>query len=115
MASLEQLPKDLDIYAIHGDAISVTRTLGVNLTGDTLTAIVYEDTTAGYAAAIAATPAPAATWTVTVTSAATGGITLALPANTTKGLSLAKSYRWYVRSATLAKVLESGKLVLRAP
>jgi len=115
MATIEQLPTEVDIFCIHGDAISVARTLGVNLTGDTLAAVVYEDTAAGYAAAIAATPAPAATWSVTVTAAATGAVTLALTANATKSLSLAKAYRWFVRSAAAAKTLESGRLVLRAP
>ncbi|MBU6221749.1 MAG: hypothetical protein KGR24_03280 [Planctomycetes bacterium] len=114
-ALYEQLPSKLDIVVTHGDALTIKRSLGFNTTGDTLTAVVYEDTPAGYAAAIAATPAPAASWTVTVVAAATGDVTLSLAANTVKSLSLAKSYRWFIRSALLNRAVESGTFAVRAP
>lgn len=116
MAALyEQLPGELDIMVCHGDGLTITGSLGFNVTGDTLTAVVYEDTAAGYAAAIAATPAPAATWTVTVVTAATGDVSLALSANTIKGLSLTKSYRWFIRSSNLNRSCVSGTFATRAP
>lgn len=114
-ALYEQLPSQLDIVVTHGDALAIKRSLGFDTTGDTLTAVVYEDTAAGYAAAIAATPAPAASWTVTVVAAATGDVTLSLAANTVKGLSLTKSYRWFIRSASLNRSVVSGTFAVRAP
>jgi hypothetical protein len=114
-ATYSQLPGVLDIVVTHGDGLTITGSLGFNTTGDTLTAVVYEDTAAGYAAALAASPTPAATITVTVVQASTGGVTLALAANTVKGLSLTKSYRWYLRSASLARAVVSGTFTPRAP
>ena len=115
MALYQQLPGTLDVVVTHGDGLPITGSLGFNVTADTLTALVYEDTAAGYAAAIAATPAPAATWTVTVVQASTGDVTLSLAASTTKGLSLTKSYRWFLRSASLARAVVSGTFAVRAP
>ena len=114
-ATYTQLPGTLDVVVAHGDGLTITGSLGFSTTGDTLTAVVYEDTAAGYAAAIAATPAPAATWTVTVVAAATGDVTLSLSANTTKGLSLTKAYRWFLRSASLGRAVVSGTFAVRAP
>jgi len=114
-AIYSQLPGVLDIVVTHGDALTIAGSLGVNVTGDTLTAVVYEDTAAGYAAAIAASPTPAATITVAVVQASTGDVTLSLDANTNKGLSLTKSYRWYLRSASLARAVVSGTFTVRAP
>jgi hypothetical protein len=114
-AIYQQLPGEMDVIVAHGDGLTITGSLGYDVTGDTLTAVVYEDTAAGYAAAIAATPAPAATWTVTVVAAATGDVTLSLAANTIKGLSLTKAYRWYIRSANLARSVVSGTFATRAP
>ena len=110
-----QLPGDLNIVLAHTDAVTIAGSLGFNVTGDTLTALIYEDTAAGYAAAIAASPAPAATWTVTVVQASTGDVTLSLSAATVKTLSLTKSYRWYLRSANLARAVVSGTFSVRAP
>ena len=114
-AIYSQLPGELAIVVTHGDALTIAGSLGLSVTGDTLTAVVYEDTAAGYAAAIAASPAPAATITVAVVQASTGDVTLSLAANTTKGLSLTKSYRWYLRSASLARAVVSGTFTVRAP
>jgi hypothetical protein len=114
-ALYSQLPGELNIVVTHGDALTIAGSLGFNVTGDTLTAVVYEDTAAGYAAAIAASPTPAATITVAVVQASTGDVTLSLAANTTKGLSLTKSYRWYLRSASLARAVVSGTFAVRAP
>lgn len=114
-AIYEQLPGELNIVVTHGDALAISGSLGFDTTGDTLTAVVYEDTSAGYAAAIANTPAPAASWTVTKVNDATGAVTLALASNTIKGLSLTKSYRWFVRSANLNRAVVSGTFATRAP
>jgi hypothetical protein len=114
-ALYSQLPGELNILLAHTDAVTIAGSLGFNTTGDTLTALVYEDTAAGYAAAIAASPAPAATITVAVVQASTGDVTLSLAANTVKGLSLTKSYRWYLRSANLARAVVSGTFSVRAP
>lgn len=114
-ALYQQLPGELNIVVTHGDALTITRSLGFDTTGDTLTAVVYEDTAAGYAAAIAATPAPAASWTVTRLNDATGAVSLALASNTIKALSLTKSYRWFIRSASLNRSVLSGTFAVRAP
>jgi len=114
-ATYSQLPGTLDIVASHVDALTITGTLGFSTTGDTLTAVVYEDTAAGYAAAIAASPTPAATWTITRLNDATGAISLRLAASTMKALSLTKSYRWFIRSANLDRAAVSGTVTLRAP
>lgn len=111
----QQLPGELNIVVTHGDALTITRSLGFDTTGDTLTAVVYEDTAAGYAAAIAATPAPAASWTVTRLNDATGAVSLALASNTIKAMSLTKSYRWFIRSASLNRSVLSGTFAVRAP
>jgi hypothetical protein len=114
-AIYSQLPGTLDIVVTNGDALTIAGSLGFHVTGDTLTAVVYEATAAGYAAAIAASPAPAATITVAVVQASTGDVTLSLAANTVKGLSLTKSYRWFIRSASLARAVVSGTFAVRAP
>jgi hypothetical protein len=114
-AIYEQLPADLPVVVTHVDGLTIYGTLGFNTTGDTLTAVVYEDTAAGYAAAIAASPTPAATWTITRLNDATGAISLRLAASTIKALSLTKSYRWFIRSANLDRAAVSGTFTLRAP
>ena len=114
-AIYEQLPGELNIVVTHGDRLPIVGSVGFSLVGDTITAVVYEDTAAGYAAAIAATPAPAASFSVTVVQAATGDVSLALAASTVKGLSLTKSYRWFLRSASLDRSVVSGTFTVRAP
>ncbi|NBW17889.1 MAG: hypothetical protein EBR82_58925 [Caulobacteraceae bacterium] len=113
--SYTQLPTDYPISVTHGDRLALTDELGFDVTGDTLTAIVYEDTPAGYTAATAANPAPAATLTVTVVTAATGKVTVTLAANTLKTLLLTKNYRWYLRSAAKDRAILAGVFALRAP
>jgi hypothetical protein len=110
-----QLPGTLDVVLAHGDGLAITGSLGFSTVGDTLTAVIYEDTAAGYAAAIAATPAPAATWSITRVNDSLGAITLSLQASTVKGLSLTKSYRWFLRSSALDRAVTSGMFTLRAP
>ena len=114
-ALYQQLPGTLDIVASHVDALTITGSLGFNTAGDTLTAVVYEDTAAGYAAAIAASPAPAATWTITRVDDTVGAISLHLASSTIKALSLTKSYRWFIRSANLDRAAVSGTFTVRAP
>jgi hypothetical protein len=114
-ATYTQLPGTLDVFAAHTDGLSITGSLGFSTVNDTLTAVIYEDTPAGYAAAIAATPAPAATWSITRVDNSIGAITLSLAASTVKGLSLAKSYRWFLRSSALDRAAISGTFTLRAP
>lgn len=116
MANFTQLPGELNVVVCHVDGpLTITGSLGFSVVGDTLTALVYEDTATGYAAAIAATPAPAATWTVTVVTAATGEVSLSLSANAIKALSIAKSYRWFLKSASLGRAAVSGTFSVRAP
>ena len=110
-----QLPGTLDIVVSHVDGLTMTGSLGFSTVGDTLTAVIYEDTAAGYAAAIAATPSPAATWSIARVDNSIGAITLSLAASTVKGLSLAKSYRWFLRSSALDRAVTSGTFTLRAP
>lgn len=114
-ALYSQLPAEMNIVIAHGDGLVITGSVGFATTGDTLTAVVYEDTPAGYAAAIANTPAPAASWTITRVNDATGDIALSLAASTVKGLSLAKSYRWFLRSLALNRAVVSGSFAMRAP
>jgi hypothetical protein len=114
-ATYTQLPGTLDIVASHVDGLSITGSLGFSTAGDTLTALVYEDTPSGYAAAIASSPAPAATWSIARVNDSVGAITLTLAASTIKGLSIAKSYRWFMRSANLNRAVTSGTFTLRAP
>jgi hypothetical protein len=114
-ATYTQLPGELHVVVAHGDALAITGSLGFSTANDTLTAVIYEDTAAGYAAAIAATPAPAATWSIARVNNSIGAITLSLSASTIKGLSLAKSYRWFLRSSALDRAVTSGTFTLRAP
>jgi hypothetical protein len=110
-----QLPGTLDVVVSHVDGLVITGSLGFSTVADTLTAVIYEDTAAGYAAAIASTPAPAATWSITRVDNSIGAISLSLSAATVKGLSLAKSYRWFLRSSALDRAVTSGTFTLRAP
>ena len=52
MPDITQLPENVTVTCVHGDALTIKRSLGFDTTGDTLTAVVYEDTAAGYAAAL---------------------------------------------------------------
>lgn len=115
MADFQQFPGELNIACSHVDALTITGSLGFPTTGDTLLAVVYEDTDAGYAATLANTPTYAASWSITRVNDATGSISLALAANTIKSLSVAKRYRWYLRSANLARAVTSGTFAVRAP
>ena len=54
MSTYSQLPGELNVVVAHADGLAITGSLGFSTAGDTLTAVVYEDTAAGYAAAIAA-------------------------------------------------------------
>ena len=114
-STYSQLPGELNVVVTHADGLAITGSLGFSTVGDTLTAVIYEDTAAGYAAAIAATPAPAATWSISRVDNSIGAITLSLAASTVKGLSLAKSYRWFLRSSALDRAAVSGTFTLRAP
>jgi hypothetical protein len=115
MSLYSQLPGELNVVLAHTDGLAITGSLGFSTTNDTLTAFVYEDTAAGYAAAIAATPAPAATWSIARVDNSIGAVTLSLSAATVKGLSLTKSYRWFLRSSALDRAAVSGTFTLRAP
>jgi len=115
MSTYSQLPGELNVVVAHVDGLTITGSLGFSTAGDTLTAMIYEDTAAGYAAAIAATPAPAATWSIARVDNSIGAITISLAASTVKGLSLAKSYRWFLRSSALDRAVTSGTFTLRAP
>jgi hypothetical protein len=114
-ATYTQLPGTLDIVTSHVDGLTITGSLGFSTTNDTLTAVVYEDTPTGYAAAIAANATPAATWSITHVNRSAGAVSLSLSANTIKALSLAKTYRWFIRSANLDRAVTSGTFTLRAP
>ena len=114
-STYSQLPGELNVVVTHADGLTITGSLGFSTAGDTLTAVVYEDTAAGYAAAIAATPAPAATWSISRVDNSIGAITLSLASSTVKGLSLTKSYRWFLRSSALDRAVTSGTFRLRAP
>jgi hypothetical protein len=114
-STYSQLPAELNVVVTHVDGLAITGSLGFSTVGDTLTAVIYEDTAAGYAAAIAATPAPAATWSIARVDNSIGAITLSLSASTVKALSLAKSYRWFLRSSALDRAVTSGTFTLRAP
>jgi len=115
MSTYSQLPGELNVVVAHADGLSIIGSLGFSTAGDTLTAVIYEDTPTGYAAAIAANPAPAATWSIARVDDSIGTITLSLSAATVKGLSLAKSYRWFLRSSALNRAAISGTFTVRAP
>lgn len=115
MADFQQFPGVMNIACSHVDALTITGSLGFATTGDTLLAVVYEDTDAGYAATLANTPTYAATWGITRVNDATGDISLTLSYNAIKSLSVAKRYRWFLRSNNLARAVTSGTFAVRAP
>ena len=114
-ATYTQLPGTLDIVTAHTDGLTITGSLGFSTAGDTLTAIVYEDTPSGYAAAIASTPAPSASWTISRVDDSVGAISMSLSSSTSKSLSISKSYRWFIKSVNLNRAVTSGSFTLRAP
>ena len=115
MSTYSQLPGTMNVVVSHVDGLAITGSLGFSTAGDTLTAVVYEDTPAGYAAAIASTPAPAATWSIARVDDSVGAITLSLSASTVKSLSITKNYRWFIKSASLNRAVTSGTFSVRAP
>ena len=87
MTTYSQLPGELNVVVAHTDGLVITGSLGFSTAGDTLTAVIYEATAAGYAAAIAATPAPPAPLTHNLQGTKGKNLSVVLT-NTRIGISL---------------------------
>jgi len=98
-----------------GPASIVMRFKSRDITGKTYAALIYENTDAGYAAAVAGNPA--ATLSVTVNETNPGRITVAVTKAQLAALSSAKNYRWYVveTDAGVESPIVSGTFAARAP
>lgn len=116
VTTFTRLPGGLNVIAVKGGPLSIVmRFKNRNIAGKTYTAAVYENTDAGYAAAVAGNPA--ATLAVTVNETNPGRITAAVTKNQMAAFNAAKSYRWFVveTDSGVDFPIVSGTFVARAP
>jgi len=121
-----QLPGALDLVFVAGDEVSVAITLGINLTGHTLSAGVYLSDTSVFSGgsssssvtAYSRSGADVITVTPTVVTASTGVITLGLGETQTASLTTGGRYRWYLQDVApggITRTLLSGQVIATAP
>jgi hypothetical protein len=116
MLTFTKLPGEANIVAVKGGPVSIAmRFKSSDITGKTYAAVVYENTDAGYAAAVAGNPA--ATLAVTVNDTNPGRLTVLVTKNQMAAFSAAKNYRWYLveTEASVDSPIVSGTFVARAP
>ena len=124
--TFSQLPGQLDLVFVAGDEVSVALTLGINLTGHTLTAVVYLSDSSVFAggsigsasAAYSRVGSDVLTITPTVVTAGTGVITLGMGEEQTAALATGSRYRWYLKDVApgaITRTILSGQVVVTAP
>lgn len=116
MLTFTKLPGEANIIAVKGGPVAVVmRFKNRDITGKTFSAVVYENTDAGYAAAVAGNAA--ATLSLTVNETNPGRITALVTKNQMAAFSAAKNYRWYLveTEAGTDSPIVSGTFVARAP
>jgi hypothetical protein len=92
MADYSQLPGVLNLWFVRGDEMPISATFNVDLTGYTLSAAIFNESTQ------ASVAAP----TITSVTAISGGVTTSTVSfnwteTQTTSLSLTTRYRWYFR------------------
>jgi hypothetical protein len=121
MSEFIALPGTLNISLTVGDEFGMLADLSIDTTGFTWTAIVYEAATSVSFSNPGGVPtqgATAATFSVTVVSAAAGQVNLSLTEIQTAALTPAKTYRWYLRGVApgvVTRTYLSGTLKAYAP
>jgi hypothetical protein len=121
MSEFIALPGLLNISLTVGDEFGMLTDLDIDTTGFTWTALVYETATSVSfvnSGGVSTQGATAATFTVTVISAASGQVNLSLTEVQTVALSPSTSYRWYLRGVSPTSVTRtylSGTLKAYAP
>jgi hypothetical protein len=116
MLTFTKLPGEANIIAVRGGPVSVEMRFKTrDITGKTYAAVVYENTDAGYAAAVAGNPAAALSVTVNATNP--GRLTVLVTKNQMAAFSAAKNYRWYLveTEAGVDSPIVSGTFTARAP
>jgi hypothetical protein len=122
-ATFSLLPGQLDVTFVVGDEVNVAMNLGVNITGYTLSSVVYVTSSAGFAGGgggtVTTVGATAATPTIQVVTASTGAIVWSLTEEQTAALSPGVSYRWYLRwvtpSTSMTRTILAGLCIPKAP
>lgn len=121
MSQFSALPGTLGINLTVGDEFSMGVDLSIDATGFTWSAIIYEVVTSvsfANPSGVNTAGTTAATFTVSVTSAAAGQLNLSLTETQTGSLDPAKKYRWYLRGVSSGQVTRtylSGTLTAYAP
>lgn len=122
MSSFTQLPGALDVTFIQGDEIAIALDFDRNLTGYTISTVVY--VTQVFASGGAGTAfvetvgATAATFSITNTNLAAGQITIGLNETQTAALSPGIAYRWYMRwidTGMVTRTVLSGSVTVVNP
>lgn len=122
-ATFSLLPGQLDVTFVVGDEVNVAMNLGVNITGYSLSSVVYVASSAGFAGGgggtVTTVGATAATPTIQVVTASTGVIVWSLTEEQTTALSPGVSYRWYLRwvtpSTSMTRTILAGLCIPKAP
>jgi hypothetical protein len=121
--SFTQLPATMNISMIAGDELEISLDTDISLVNYTnIVAIVYTKKVFasgnGGAGAVETIGDTAATFTVTVTNAASGQLTLGLPESATVDLSTSVEYRWFLRwdaPGLVRRTVVSGTFTLSNP
>lgn len=123
MPTFSQLPGQLDVTFSVGDEVNVAINLGKNITGYTLSSIVYVGSSQGFqgggGGTVTAVGATAATPSISVTNATAGAIVWSLNETQTAALSPGIRYLWYLRWVTpdtsMTRTILAGACIPRAP
>lgn len=121
MAEFSQLPGDLSITFVPGDELQVNCDFDIDITGYTVTNLVYvsqSNAVGGGAGFVTTVGATVTTFDQSVTNAASGQILLTLPENKSALMTPPVGYRWYLRwvdPAGVTRTVLSGNLIAKAP
>jgi len=120
--SFDILPAALDCNVVKGDEFGMSLDFDIALTNyNNWSAIVFKTTKAvssNYPGGINTQGETAATFTVSVTSAANGQVNISLTETQTAALSEAELYRWYIRAdapGVVTRTFVSGNFKIHSP
>ena len=119
--TFSQLPGVLDVRCVQGDEVNVSIHLNMDITGYSLSSIVYVSQIlgGGGAGVISTIGATAATPTIQVVDASTGSLIWSLTESQTQSLTPAYTYRWYLRwvtpETTMTRTILAGLCAVKAP
>lgn len=122
MAEFTQLPGELNLRFTQGDQVILNCDFDVNVTGYTITNVIYVADSYSYGGGgsgfITTAGATVTTFDQSITNASTGLVTLDLPENKSALLSPVVSYRWYLRwvdTNSVTRTILSGSVTPVSP